>query len=242
MEAKERTAASGEWLCYRGSLRLFQRRFAEARDDLHRAVGVCKSTGQASLEARARIQLAALSNYTGDSESARSHLLFAHNLVESELAEDLNLRLFVTTQLACIQAESDHAPEALALLPAARRLAAEVAYPKAEYQLDWIEAIARRAETSVAEKLLVRARQGFLSLSDIDYTAIVSLDLALLCEEQGRTAEVVSLASEALPALEALNLPEAGQALLTLHRSIAADHVRRQILLSARSLLLHHLD
>ena len=185
------------------------------------------------------MQLAAVLFHDGEAKAALPPLLSALQLVEESFREDRHLRLGLLAQLAYAHAESESVTEASSLLPEIRQLAAELDHRTASLQADWIEAMVRNSagDIAAAERLLLQARQGFLALLDIDHTAIASLDLALLYEEQGRTDGVISLAAEALPVLEAMSLPEGATARDLLRKAIARHQINRPLLHSIRELV-----
>ena len=232
-------AIRGEIQYYRGSLRLFQRRFAEAREWLLRARALLHAAKATSLEAQAWMQLAAVALYQGDLEGALMPQLKAYRLAETDLGGDPFLRLGISSQLAYLNAETGQLEEAERLLPGIRQLAGSCGIETASLQADWIEAIIHRGRgnAALAEKALGQARAGFIRMGDVGNTAIASLDLALLLDEQGRIAEVMDLAADALPALEELQIPEALEAYGILGRAIAREEVARSLLEKTRRII-----
>ncbi|MCP4660943.1 MAG: hypothetical protein GY856_36545, partial [bacterium] len=103
---------------------------------------------------------------------------------------------------ACVVGGRYH--EALELLPRAYELCGELDEPVSRHQLEWAEALARNGlgEVGEAERLLRKAQCGLVEHEALGNAAEVSLDLAILYSERGRSSEVAALAAEAVLLLE----------------------------------------
>lgn len=81
-----------------------------------------------------------------------------------------------------------------------------------------------------AESLFLVAREGFLAEGIPYETALVSLDLALLYAEQGRTAELKKLAVEMVPIFSSRHIHrEALAALSFLQQALAGEMVATEV-------------
>lgn len=95
----------------------------------------------------------------------------------------------------------------------------------ARVRVGWIEAAIQRGlgHLAEAEASYRQVRRGFLRLGRAFDGAIVTLELALLLLEQGRTAEVASLAQEIHPIFEREGVHREAQAAVLLLRDAAAQ-------------------
>lgn len=116
--------------------------------------------------------------------------------------------------------------EAKRRLSQAQALCAVVGAPVAREQLHWIEGllVQRRGDPEAAEKLFRAARAGFLRLEEPDHAAVLALDLALLYEGRGRSAEALVMAAEALPLFESLKVHREALVALDVLRGCLAAH------------------
>jgi tetratricopeptide (TPR) repeat protein len=89
-----------------------------------------------------------------------------------------------------------------------------------------------------AESLFLAARDGFIS-EGIPYdTALVSLELAILYAEQGRTADLKRLAAEMVPIFSSLNIHrEALAALAYLRQAVEAERASVELVASVAAYL-----
>ena len=228
-----------EILFLKGTLRIVQRRFREARELLDRAIGICRAEGENLILAKSLIQRAKIADFLGDHETAIADLQVARELLED--LDDRYLTLVAHTNLATSYAWAGKPEKALEFLPEARRLCAELDNRLGRHHVQWIEGLARLAQgdEAGAEGRLRQARAGFVELGELDHGGVASLEIAILCRRQGRDAEVLSLASEAIPAFKALRTyPEAVTALRLLGDAVAKGEVTLEVLEQARDCLL----
>ena len=228
-----------EILFLKGTLRIVQRRFREARELLDRAIGICRAGEEKLILAKSLIQRAKIADFLGDHEAAIADLQVARELLED--LDDRYLTLVAHTNLATSYAWAGKPEKALEFLPEARRLCAELDNRLGRHHVQWIEGLARLAQgdEAGAEVRLRQAQAGFNKLGELDHGGVASLEVAILCRRQGRDAEVVSLASEAIPAFKALRTyPEAVTALRLLGDAVAKGEVTLEVLEQARDCLL----
>ena len=228
-----------EILFLKGTLRLFQRRFEEAQELLDRSIGICRTEDEKLLLAKSLTQRAKIADYLGDHEAAIADLQVALKLLEG--CDEKYVVLVAYGCLATSYAWAGKPEKALEFLPEARRLCAELDNRLIHHQLQWIEGLARQAQgdEAGAEGRFRQARAGFVAQGELDHAGVTSLEIAILCRRQGRDAEVVSLAAEAIPVFRTLQTyPEAVTALRLLGDAVAKGEVTLEVLEQARDCLL----
>jgi len=109
-------------------------------------------------------------------------------------------------------------------------------------RLRWLEGkiLVRLERAGEAEEALLEARDSFIELGVGYETALVSLDLAALYAESGRTTEVLPLCEEMIPIFESRGVArEALAALITLQTAARREHVTvsliREIVISMKT-------
>lgn len=210
-----------------GSLRCDQGRFGDAVRVLEEAAGLFREAGDRSGQAAAVIQLGIAAGEGGDPDRAVRYLAHALGILDSEADE----RLFVTACQVRIHwlTEAGRAWEALRLFRAHGDLLRRAfAGKRHALHLPWLSAKIDhglgRPERAVEG--YETARRGFWEREDYHDFVVVSLDLALLHLEQGRTEEVRRLAEELLPVFGSCDIPkEAMQALALFLQAAATESV-----------------
>ena len=200
----------GELALFWGSLRISQRRFGESRRLLTKAVEISRKNFDCTVEIQSRIQRAAISVYEGNPQGAILDLETVHErIVKSEEPENRRRLLDVVHNLVVTCAEAGYIQQGKAHLSEAEKLTEEHDYGPGRHKLSWYRGVLFFAEDApiVAEKEFRKARAGFLNLRDPLLTALVTLDLAILCHEQGRHREAISLLkTDVLPVFKGLQL------------------------------------
>ncbi|MGD2114388.1 MAG: hypothetical protein PVG07_05010 [Acidobacteriota bacterium] len=166
---------------------------------LAEAIGTYRIAGEDHLEGRALLKLAKLQRDAGRPEQSLEILERASRLLDVE--EEPWLLLVVQMKLVYYLTDLGRAVEAQAHLPRLRELARAHGNRLDRLRVLWIEGLVCQGlgKTALAEEALKQVRAGFVD-ARIGYdVALVSLDLAALYLESGRTAEVKRLASEMLP-------------------------------------------
>ena len=232
-------AAQAEVFLVKGSLRLFQRRFSEALEAYNDSIAQSQAARENLVLIDALFSRASLYLYQGLPGEALPDLEQAQLLLPPDDLRRKLVLVFSRLDAAILAQDWEQIRE---LLPEAHRLSKEVGDRPSSLQLQWIEGLLLRemGHFRPAETALKQAREGFSSINDLGMLAICSLELALLYHAQGRRPiEVIDFAVEALPALEALRVPEASGALSHLGKAIGEGQISRPILELARRRLLH---
>lgn len=209
-------------LCHR-------RRFSEAFELLDRIHAYYLSQGQDHLAGHTLIKRALYMAYSGDPGGAS--LVTCEGLALIDLERDPGLTLSAVHNLLLCASQ-------LGRFALTRRLL-EWVKPLYEGQqnrlnllrLRWVEGqvAAGLEERAEAEASFQEVRSGFLAAGLVFPASMVSLDLAMLWVEQGRTAEIRDLALDMIAAFRALGVGrEAIVALVLLRRACEETRVVRQ--------------
>jgi hypothetical protein len=95
-----------------------------------------------------------------------------------------------------------------------------------------------RGDAGSAETAFVEARRGLIEAGLTYDAALVSLDLALLLADQGRSGEMKGLALEMVPVFRACGVDrEAAAALVVFHRAAELESVTASMLRELAALL-----
>lgn len=188
------------------SLRIAQERDDEAVPLLLRALMICRVGKVPSAAAAVLIKLGLAHRNLGDPQRSLKLLGEAERDLEGAGSPRLLLVCRHNSVLSlCREGELDRARE---LLVQTRALAAEFGDPLhllrrslAEADLSW-----RLQELDVAEARLLEVRDGFSQRGLRGDKAVVSLDLARLYTQQGRSYEVLELAEAVIPVFRKLGL------------------------------------
>lgn len=210
-----------ELLSLLGSLRIDQVRYAEAREVLEEAIGLCQGMDDAC-EAKLLTKLAQAWGEAGDPNAALPHLERALGLLGRGAA---HLRLFAEHYLVQMLLESgqvERAAEQFRELQSAYR-AVENDFG-IEQRRKWLAGrlAAARGAGCQAEALFREVREAF-GRRDLGYEyALVTLDLAILLVEERRTADVAGLAREMVPLFASREIHGHALAALALFQQSAA--------------------
>jgi tetratricopeptide (TPR) repeat protein len=209
---------------FRASLRLDQRRFADALALLEEALAVYREIGDDHHIGRVLMTRGLSLLYGGEPEKAAES--YRESLVLFDEVRDSRLRFCCCKDLLYCLSEAGRAAEAATLLPEVKALATEVGAGLDLVRLRWIEgriaaALGRAGEAESA----YRATQDELLAARLPYdAALVTLDLAALLLQQGRGNEARSLAEEMLPIFQARQIHrEALAALAVFQRAAEMD-------------------
>lgn len=203
------------------SLRLDQRRLAEALQLFDRAAFIYKKLGQWHLLGRTLIQKALVCNQAGDGEGEMRLLRWALDLIDPQ-AEP---RVFLAARHNLIKALHDagRSREAFALLFHTRPLYLKIGDRWSLVGLRWLEGLVafglQRLEQAEVAFREVREAFGEVGL-DFD-AALASLDLAGVYIVQGRSAEVRRIAEETLVIFQARNTHHEAMTALLVFREAA---------------------
>ncbi len=219
----------------KATLRLFQRRFIEAFALLDRAIGLCREYGPPKLLAKALIQRAKLHDFRQEHDDAVADLREAIQILQS--LEDSYLQLVAHNNLATSYTWAGKYHKALEILRNANTLCEGIGNRVIHHQLEWIEGLVMHGlgELARAESLLRNAQVGFTVLDESHYAAAVSIDLAILYDQQGHHSAVPDLAVTAIRFFEAYKIrPDAIAARDLLHSAVEANAVTAEVLVEAR--------
>ena len=207
-----------------GSLRRDQRRLSDASVLFEKAEDLFRQSGDLHRAGRSLVNLSTVHCVEDEIDQAVVALTQAVPLIDTEL-EPL-LRLCAQHNLAFYLAGIGRIPEAKHAYQETRALYREFAEPWVQNRRKWVRARILRVlgKPDLAESLFLAARDGFLA-EGIPYdTALLSLELATLYAERGRTADLKRLASEMLPIFTSLQVHREALAALTfLKQAIEAE-------------------
>ncbi|MGD2115206.1 MAG: hypothetical protein PVG07_09140 [Acidobacteriota bacterium] len=196
----EHPVARAEVLSLLGSLRLSQARYVEAMTVLSVAVEIYRTFGERRQEGKVLMKMAKAAGEAGEADQAVALLERAETLLDP--AADRKLLLYARHGRAAWLRDAGRSREAAELFEELRpEYEAELGDFFSQQRFDWVGArIAwSSGELERAERELKQVRGAFEEREEAYDFALVSLDLATLYLEQGRTAEVRRLAEEMLP-------------------------------------------
>ena len=214
------------WLLLKSSLRGNQQRFREAFRLLDRVVAIGRKHTDGQLCGKALIMRGFLVGVANDPEAAIRYLAAGIRKVDPIF----DPRLFMVAQhnLVLYLTESGHHQEALRLLESARPLYHQVGDQMGLLRLRWMEGKIATAlgHFPAAEEILRGVRKELLE-RDLGFdAALLSLDLARIYAEQGRSAEMLRLAEEMIPMFQSRDIHrEAFAALLVFQKAAEMERV-----------------
>jgi tetratricopeptide (TPR) repeat protein len=207
-----------------GSVRRDQRRLADASALFQKAEDLFRESGDSHRAGRSLVKLSTVHYFEGEIDQAIAVLTRAVPLIDAEL--EPRLRLCAQHNLVDYLTIAGRIPEAKRAYQETRALYREFAEPWVQNRRKWVRARILRGlgKPDLAESLFLAARDGFLA-EGIPYdTALLSLELATLYAERGRTADLKRLASEMLPIFTGLQIHREALAALTfLKQAIEAE-------------------
>lgn len=191
--------AQARLLDLESSLQRARRNFDLAKEMLLGAIAGYRGAGDRHMEARALIKMSYLLTSMGDLDESVSVMERAAQLLEPHSDPALVFGLNRNLMLALM--ELGRTEEAGALVPRLRELAMSRGGRLERLRVLWAEGLLckRLGQTELAGESLRQVREGFID-AGIGYdVALVSVDLAALYLEAGRTAEVRRLSQETYP-------------------------------------------
>lgn len=178
------------------SLQRARREFSAAEKLLLEAISIYRQVGDQHFEGRALMKAANLLQAQGKLKESVVAMQDAAELLDTDREPALTFALKKNLMLSL--ADLGRTEEARVMLPEIRDLAREYGNRLDRLRLRWAEGLLfiRLGQVEMAEELLRQAREGFI-VAGIGYNvALISLDIAALCLESGRTAEVRELARD----------------------------------------------
>jgi tetratricopeptide (TPR) repeat protein len=232
--ADECLAASGlqnplveaEVMSFKASLRLDQGRLVEALNLVDRALPLCEHAGDVNGICRTLLQKSKILTTMGLNDLAIDALRTSTQGLDRE--QDRRLFAYAHQGLVGSLVLAGRYEEAERLIPEVKELFGTTAEPLDWLRLRWIEAniaqgLGRLGEADPEYRALQRE---FLTLGNGLDAALVSLDLATLLWEQGRTAELKQLAEEVLLVFESREVHrQAVAALLLFQQACKEDRI-----------------
>jgi tetratricopeptide (TPR) repeat protein len=206
------------FLDLKASLRRAQRRFDEALRLLQRAVELFLGHGERHRAGRSLVNASTVYHYAGNLESAVAVLRQALPLLDPE--REPRLLLCARHNLVDYSASLERFQEAQRLYREARPLYRSFNEPWVQNRRKWVRGKIARGlgQLRQAETQFLAARDGFVA-EGIPYdTALVSLELALLYAEQGRTEDLKRLAAEMVPVFASRHIHREALAALAFFR------------------------
>ena len=207
-----------------GSLRRDQRRFSDAFALFRRAEELFRSAGDLHRAGRSLVKLSTVHYFAGEIEEAISVLCRAVPLIDPEV--EPRLLLCAQHNLVDYLTIAGRIPEARRVYGETRGLYRDFSEPWVQNRRRWVRGRILRGlgKVELAESLFLAARDGFLA-EGIPYdTALVSLELATLYAERGRSADLKRLSGEMLPVFSSLQIHrEALAALSFLKQAIETE-------------------
>lgn len=220
------------------SLRRHQRRFEEAARLLRRAISIFIQHDQRHRAGRSLVNLSTVYHYAGEPEAGIPLLAQAIELIDPE--QEPRLLLCARHNLIDYLVSSERYLEAQTHYRDARPLYRSFPDAWTQNRRKWVKGKISRGlgQAEHAESLFLAARQGFIEEGIPFDTALVSLDLALLYAQQGRTADLKRLAEEMVPIFSSLHIHrEALAALAFLKQAVEAERATLDLVARVASYL-----
>jgi tetratricopeptide (TPR) repeat protein len=204
------------WLSLSASLLRAQRQFDKAMRLLKRALALFLAVGDRHWAGLTLVSMDNVLQRAGQPENGIPLLRQALELIDP--SHDPRLLLIAQHNLLDDLAEVGQFMEAQRLLIQARPLYRRFDEPWIRNRRRWVEGKIARGlgQPEQAEELLLAARMGFQEQSAVYEVALVSLELAGLYADQGRTAEMKQLAEEMVPIFSSRHIHREALAALTL--------------------------
>ena len=228
------------FLDLRASLLRDQRRFDEALRLLQRAVDLFLNYGERHRAGRSLMKMATVHHHAGNLESAISSLHQALPLIDPE--REPRLLLCARHNLVDYIAGQGRFLEAQRLYREARPLYRSFNEPWVQNRRKWVQGkiVKGLGNLRRAEALFLAVRDGFI-VEGIPYdTALVSLELALLFAEQGRTEDLKRLAAEMVPIFASRHIHREALAALSFFRqAVEAETAGAELVARVAAYLRH---
>ena len=207
----------------KGSLRRAQRRLDEAEALADEAQSLYQESDDGHGVGISLIKKAKILEERGEPERATALLEAAALSLDG--GRWPRLLLCLRHNLAFLLTDAGRPAEAAALLPEVRRLAVELGNPVDLVRLRWVEGriALGLGESRAAESALREVQRQFFARSLGYDAALVSLDLAILYAEEGRTAEQKALAVEIMPVFESREVNREAMAALLMFQNAAHE-------------------
>jgi tetratricopeptide (TPR) repeat protein len=223
----------------KASLRLDQRRLDEAPALIDSSLGLFRQSQDLPGPVKAVLNKAKILQVRGDLDRAID--LLHENATVFEEAGDPRLKANARQSLLSFLTLAGRHEEAQRLLPEVQDLFRKSGEPTDLIKLRWAEASIAQGlgKPEEAEALYREVRSALLDLGKGYDAALVSLDLAALLAEQGRTAELKPLAVEILAAFDARSVDREALASFLLFQQACAEERATLAMIRNLATLLH---
>lgn len=214
----------------KASLRTDQRDFPQAMRLLQRAFAIFRDLGDNHRAGRSLVKMSVARYHAGDPEGGIPLLRQARELIDPQ--EEPRLLLSVWHNLVFYHAEAGRFMEAQGLYIKARPIYRRFPDAWTQNRRRWVQGKIARGlgQAAGAEEHFLAARDGFLAEGVPYDTALVSLELACLYAEQGRTRELKRLAEQMVPIFSSRHVHrEALAALSFLRRAVEAERASSEL-------------
>lgn len=203
------------------SLRRDQRRFAEALDLLQQALEIYREARDNQRVGRILVEKGEVLREAAEPDRALEAVRSALDVINPETEK--RLYLCARHNLATCLSEIGRFDQARQVLEAGRTLYDEFDDGWTHLRRSWLEAKIARGlgEHAAAESLYLTVRDGFAERGMGYDAARVSLELALLYCEQGRSSETKRLAREMVPLFQAQDIHREALAALMIFQEAA---------------------
>lgn len=226
------------YLDLKASLRTDQRQFEEALRLLQRAVEIFLSYGERHRAGRSLMKVSIVHYYAGNPEAAIPVLHRCLSMLDPE--REPRVLLCARHNLIFYLAELGRSLEAQRLYNETRPLYRSFNEPWVQNRRKWVRGKIAKGlgQPGQAEIQLTAARDGFLA-EGIPYdTALVSLELAHLYAEQGRTEDLKRISAEMLPIFSSRNIHrEALAALAFFRHAVEAERATAELVANVAAYL-----
>ena len=206
----------------KASLRIDQRRFAEARKLLDEAHDLYIEAGDSHLAGRVLLSQSHACLVANEIDAAIPLIQKAEALIEP--GREPRLLLCARHNLLDNLSKAGRFAEARDLLPQVQEISRTAGSRLDHVRLRWIEAriASGLGEADDARAAFSEARQGFLDQGIAYDAALVSLEFAVVLLQDGRTAEVRELAAEMIPIFQSQEIHREALASLAVFQAAAA--------------------
>lgn len=220
------------------SLRTDQGRYGDAVQLLGRAEALYRSSGELAGLARVLVQRGQAQHLDQDLEAAHESLTKALNLIDPE--EDRHLYLCAVGNCCQYLCAAERHREAGELLERHAAMIGEHSEPWFDHRVSFLRGLIASGLGNLeeAEALFLRTRDELAAQGQAVDAALLTLELSLLYQRQGRTAELRDAARWIVSVFEAEAMSrEAHTALILFERAVVAERVSEKIILGLRSAL-----
>ncbi|MEM7353256.1 MAG: helix-turn-helix domain-containing protein [Acidobacteriota bacterium] len=218
----------------KGTLKMFQRDYVAATEDLNRSCSLFRQSDQAREEARVLIQRATIHGYAGKLSESLEDLQEAAGLIDEE--EDRELAFAIRGNLANTLVRIGKADIAATELDRARQLNHGLD-DLGTVKLDWIDGDLSELHGDLqrAKRFYASARTRFQDAEEMRYFGLVSVDLMTINSQLGEWDDVRKLASETIPIITSLDLHSETVAVVgLLAEAVEAQELSRRLVNDVR--------